>query len=75
MNEIQQKLAELTGKGWALVAIADEIGEMWLTVYRWQVGKTYPETAQTVLSALNALLARASITQPRGGYGKSLIDL
>ena len=75
MNEIQQKLADLTDKGWTLVAIADEIGEMWLTVHRWQVGKTYPEAAQTALSALSGLLGRARITEPRGGYGKSLIDL
>ena len=75
MNEIQQKLADLTGKGWTLVAVADEIGEMWLTVYRWQTGKTYPDAAQSVMSRLNDLTGRKIIPKPRGGYGTPLIYL
>ena len=75
MNEIQQKLADLTGKGWTLVAIADDIGEMWLTVYRWQGGKTYPDNSQSVMSALNDLFTHKTIPKPRGGYGTPVIDL
>lgn len=75
MNEIQRKLAELTGKGWTLVAIADDIGEMWLTVYRWQVGKTHPDNSESVMSALNDLLTRKNIPEPRVGYGTPVIYL
>ena len=69
MKEIQQLLADLKEKGWTLVAIADEIGEMWLTVYRWQEGKTYPGPGQAVHSRLDELLGREVIPMPREGYG------
>ena len=69
MTEIQQMLADLTEKGWTLVAIADEIGEMWLTVYRWQKGKTHPATQKSVLTRLDDLSRRKIIPKPRGGYG------
>ena len=75
MNEIQQLLADLKEKGWSLVAIADEIGEMWLTVYRWQQGKAYPGPGQGVPSRLDELLSREVISKPREGYGTPVVYL
>ena len=65
MNDIQEKLSELGGKGWTQAAIADELNIHKGTVNRWQLGQTYPPTPKAVLLALDALLKRKRIPKKR----------
>lgn len=65
MNDIQQRIQELQGKGWTLAAIADEVGVSWVTASRWRSAEQYPENAKAVLIALVSLLKRKRIPKKR----------
>lgn len=65
MNDVQQVLADLQGRGWTLSAIADEVGVHRETVIRWRGGHHYPTNARPVVSALEGLLKRKRIPKKR----------
>ena len=69
MNDVQQKVAKLLGRGWTQQAIADELQVTWLTVHRWYTGETQPSSRGSVLMALDWLLKRKRIPKRRR-YGK-----
>ena len=58
---MQQKIVELTDRGWSLASISDELGIHWYTAQRWRDGKQYPNTPKLVLAALDTLLRRKRI--------------
>ena len=58
MNDVQEKLSELQGKGWTLAAIADGIGMALRTVEKWKSGAHYPAASKPTMMALSALLDR-----------------
>lgn len=58
MNDVQQKLSELQGKGWTLAAIADGIGLTLSAVEKWKSGIHYPAASKPTLMALDVLLER-----------------
>ena len=58
MNDVQEKIAELTSKGWTLAALADEMGVSWVTASRWRSGEQYPENGKAVVLALGTLSTR-----------------
>ena len=65
MNAVQEKLADLEGKGWSLAAIADEMGLAYNTVQKWKAGDRQPSNAQSVYRDLDSLLKRKRIPQKR----------
>ena len=58
MNDVQQKIAELEGKGWSQVAIADEIGLTLNAVQKWKAGARYPANAKAILAMLDQLFVK-----------------
>ena len=61
MNEVQDRLLALKGKGWTMAAIADELRVSNMTVFRWQKGTRSAENAHAVLYLLESLLERKRI--------------
>lgn len=61
MNDVQQAVGVLVGKGWSLAAIADELQVHAETVMRWKAGSTYPVNSRPVVLALVALSQRRRI--------------
>lgn len=81
MNEIQERIAQLEGKGWSLRAIADsdELGGVHRnTVGMWKAGTRYPSLDRPVLDALNRLLKRNRIPKrkryAKGSRRREVID-
>jgi transcriptional regulator with XRE-family HTH domain len=70
MNEVQELIAELRGKGWTLAAIADELKVDHDTVYRWQRGLRSPANPVGVLAVLKGLLQRRRVPKRRRYVGK-----
>jgi hypothetical protein len=70
MNDIQELLAELQGKGWTIAAIADELDVHRETVSRWRSGHSYPDLAAPVKVTLRRLLQRRRIPK-RKRYNKT----
>ena len=65
MNDIQEKLAELQGKGWTLAAIADELGVTNSAVEKWKSGARYPGAPRPYLLVFEQLSARKRIPKRR----------
>ena len=65
VNDVQQKLADLEGRGWTLVAIADEVGASYNTIQKWKSGDRYPANAKPVLQSLDALYKRKRVPKKR----------
>ena len=65
VNEVQQKLADLEGKGWSLAAIADEVGATYNAAQKWKSGARHPANAKAVLQSLDALRKRRRIPKKR----------
>ena len=65
MNAIQERLADLEGKGWSLVAIADELGVSYNAAQKWKAADRYPSNAKAVLQSLDALRKRKRIPKKR----------
>ena len=65
MNDVQEKLAELQGKGWTLAAIADELEITVSAVEKWKAGSRYPDTPKPVMVVLDSLLRRKRIPKKR----------
>ncbi len=55
MNDVQETLDDLLGKGWTLAAIADEMEVAANTVVRWNSGVRYPANAAAVKVILGQL--------------------
>ena len=65
VNEVQQKLADLEGRGWTLVAIADEVGATYNAVQKWKSGDRRPANPKPVLQSLDALYKRKRVPKKR----------
>ena len=65
VNEVQQKLADLEGRGWTLVAIADEVGSSYNAVQKWKSGHRRPANAKPVLQILETLCKRKRIPRKK----------
>ena len=65
MNPVQDMLADLEGKGWSLVVIADELGVTYNAVQKWKAGDRQPANAQSVYRDLDSLLKRKRIPKRR----------
>ena len=61
MNDVQEAIGVLVGKGWSLAAIADELQVHAETVMRWKAGSTYPVNSRPVAMALEALSRRRRV--------------
>ena len=61
MNDVQDVVSKLVGKGWSLAALSDEIGVTAITMMRWKDGSHYPINAKPVLLALETLMHRKRI--------------
>ncbi len=65
MNPVQERLAELTGKGWTMAAIAREVGTSYNTIQKWKAGERYPTPEKPILQALDGLCQRKRIPKKR----------
>ena len=65
MNDVQELLAELRGKGWTLAAIADELGLTRNAVDAWRSGTRFPSNAVAVKRELVRLSRRKRIPKKR----------
>lgn len=70
MNEVQELIAKLRGKGWTQAAIADELGVDSDSVYRWEVGLRSPANAVGVVTVLRGLVQKKRIPKRRRFKGK-----
>lgn len=64
-DEIQSKIAQLVERGWALAAIADELGVTSDTVEHWRAGRRNPTNAKAVLAMLNKVLEKKRIPKKK----------
>ena len=55
MNEIQERIEALQGKGWTAAAIADELGVTRDGLAKWKTGDRYPSNAKGVFAILDGL--------------------
>lgn len=65
MNTVQEKIAELQGKGWTLAAIADELDVTVNAVEKWKAGDRQPSNAKAIFMLLNQLNRRKRIPKKR----------
>ena len=65
VNAVQQKIADLEGKGWTLAAIADEVGATYNAVQKWKAGDRHPANAKPVLQSLDTLYKRKRVPKRR----------
>ena len=65
MNDVQELLTELQGKGWTLSAIADEFEISRNAVDSWRSGKHLPRQSVAVKRELGRLLVRKRIPKRR----------
>ena len=56
--DIEQTITKLRGAGWTLRAIGDAMGTHWITVHRWQYGKSTPSPLGPTLVALRSLASK-----------------
>ena len=61
MNDIQEILENLKGRGWTWAAISDEIGVEQNTVSRWYAGTRYPTNVVAVKALLEGLKRRSRV--------------
>ena len=73
VNEVQQRLANLQGKGWTLAAIADELGVTVNAVEKWKAGQRQPSNAKGVYRILDHLMERKQAPKQRR-YNKRVIS-
>jgi len=59
--ETQLRVAQLVDKGWALAAIADELGVTPLTVELWKASKRHPTNAKSVVPTLDKISEKKRI--------------
>jgi transcriptional regulator with XRE-family HTH domain len=65
MDEILSVLVKLKARGWTTAAIADAVGVSWLTVWRWETGRSSPSNSRAVWIALSLLLKRKRVPKRR----------
>ena len=65
MNDIQDKIAELQGKGWTLAAMADELGVTVNAVEKWKSGDRYPGMPRALLAVFNELAKSRRVPKQR----------
>lgn len=65
MNEVQEKLIALQGKGWTLAAIAGEVGVTVNAVEKWKGGARQPANLKATLALLEQLAQRKHIPKKR----------
>jgi transcriptional regulator with XRE-family HTH domain len=65
VNDVQERIAQLQGKGWTLAALADEVAVTVNAVEKWKAGDRYPTNAKLVLNALDGLARRRRIPRQR----------
>ena len=68
VNDVQELLSQLRGKGWTLASVADEIGLPANTVRKWASGGVttrYPANAPLVKAGLERLMERKRIPKRR----------
>ena len=56
MNDVQQLLEQLRGKGWTLLTVADALEVSYSALRKWSAGMRYPANAPAVKAALATLL-------------------
>ena len=71
MNDVQELVTELQGKGWTLAAIADEFEISRNAVDSWRSGKNQPRQSVIVKRELERLLGRKRIPKRRRLVRKS----
>lgn len=71
MNAVQERLADLEGKGWSLAAIADELEVSYNAAQKWKAGDRYPSNAKAVLQVLDVLCRRKRVPKQRRPKTKS----
>ena len=74
MNDVQEMLSELQGKGWTLTAIADEFEISRNAVDSWRSGKHLPQQSVAVKRELERLLSRRRIPKRRRMVRKSELN-
>ena len=72
MNDAQDLIEQLRGKGWTLSAIADEMGVTRNAVDGWRAGTRYPANSQAVKVVLEQLLQRKRIPKRKRYKEKEL---
>ena len=65
MNAVQERLADLEGKGWSLVAIAAALEVSYNAAQKWKAGNRYPSNTKAVLQVLDALCRRKRVPKKR----------
>lgn len=65
MNEVQDVLGELKGKGWTLAAVADAVEVHRDTVVGWDAGLHNPANPRLVVKELRQLLRRRVVPKKR----------
>ena len=65
MNDVQERIRALRGKGWTLASMADELGVSRRGIAAWQSGERYPENVKGVLTLLDQLAKRKRIPKQR----------
>ena len=58
MNDVQQKISDLRGKGWTIQAIADELEVHRESIRDWMNGRYYPAHSKPILMAMDTLMKR-----------------
>ena len=61
MNDVQELIGQLRGKGWTISAIADEMAVTRNAVDAWRAGTRYPSNALAVKRELQRLFERKRI--------------
>jgi hypothetical protein len=65
MDEVQELIAELRGRGWTVAALARELEVDYRSIIRWQNGQRTPANVAGVRSILRGLLKRRRIPKRR----------
>lgn len=65
MNDIQKRLAQLQGKRWTIIALAEQLGQARVTLDKWKSGERYPANSKAILAMLDQLTKRKRIPKQR----------
>ena len=74
MNEIQERIEALQGKGWTAAAIADELGVTADALAKWKTGDRYPSNAKGVFAILDGLSQHSPPPKRRRHEKKEVAD-
>ena len=65
MNAIQEKLKQLQDNGWTISALADELEQARVTLYKWKTEERYPANAKAILAMLDQIAKRKRIPKKK----------